>query len=240
MASLKSVCDIKDGETEVRARPKACDLCSVRERSICSDLQPREFSLVEKIIARRSTAKNHSIMAEGEPNDTLFVVVQGSFRLTKHLDDGRRQVTGFLFPGDFAGLRPTPSNAYAAEALEDSLVCAFPHRFLDAIAADSPGVKDRLIARGQTEFHKAQDHILLLGRKTAEERVVSFIEMLDEAIGEEGGEATRFIPLPMSRQDIADYLGLRLETLSRVFASLKKKGLIREADRHSMLIPCRS
>ncbi len=233
---LKSLCDTEAGDHDAPARPKACDLCSVREKSICADLLPREFALVEKIIARRAAPKNRALMSEGEPNDALFVVVQGSFRLTKHLEDGRRQVTGFLFPGDFAGLRPTPANAYAAEALEDSLVCTFPHSFLDTIAADSPGVKDRLIARGQTEYHKAQDHILLLGRKTAQERVAAFIEMLDKAIGEDGGEDTRFVPLPMSRQDIADYLGLRLETLSRIMGALKKQGVIREAGRHSMLI----
>lgn len=217
-------------------RPLSCDLCEVRERSICSDLGPREFAYVEKIMARRSVPKNKAIMSEGEPNDSLYVVVQGSFRLTKHLEDGRRQVTGFLFKGDFAGVRPTEASAYTADALEDSLVCHFPHRYLDEIASSSPGVKDRLIARGQTEYHKAQDHIVLLGKKTAEERVVSFLELLDKTIGVDrnGGRET---PLPMSRQDIADYLGLRLETLSRTLAALKKKGQITDLTRRSVVIP---
>ena len=175
-------------------------------------------------------------MVEGEPCRNLTVVVQGSFRLTKHLEDGRRQVTGFLFKGDFAGLRPTEASAYTAEALEDSLICDFPHSFLDNAAKTTPALKDRLIARAQTEYHKAQDHIMLLGRKTAEERTVSFIELLDRAIGEDCGDGRRFIPLPMSRLDIADYLGLRLETLSRTFAALRKKGMISEATRHSLII----
>ena len=175
-------------------------------------------------------------MSEGEPNDSLYVVVQGSFRLTKHLEDGRRQVTGFLFKGDFAGVRETHESAYTAEALEDSLVCLFPHRFLDEVGVTSPGIKDRLIARGQTEYHKAQDHIVLLGKKTAEERVISFIELLDKNIGEDSPSGPRTVPLPMSRQDIADYLGLRLETLSRTLTALKKKNVICDLTRHSVAI----
>lgn len=217
-------------------RPVSCDLCNVRENSICADLGPREFVQVEKTMARRTIAKGRTLMEEGEPNDSLYIVVQGSFRLSKHLEDGRRQITGFLFPGDFVGVRSTEASAYSAEALEESHVCQFPHKFLDAIAVDCPGVKDRLIARGQTEYHKAQDHIVLLGKKTAEERVESFLKLVAASIGNqgEGGKATTQLPMP--RQDIADYLGLRLETLSRTLAALKKKGAISELSRHSVVL----
>jgi CRP/FNR family transcriptional regulator, anaerobic regulatory protein len=214
----------------------SCDLCEVRDHSICSDLGPREFAQVEKLMARRFVPKHKAIMSEGELNNSLYVVVHGSFRLSKHLEDGRRQVTGFLFKGDFAGVRPTDNSAYTAEALEDSSVCHFPHHYLEEIATSSPRVKDRLIARGQTEYHKAQDHIVLLGKKTAEERVVSFLDLLDRAIGADRGNNKREVPLPMSRQDIADYLGLRLETLSRTLTILKKKGAINTLSRHSAVI----
>lgn len=217
-------------------RPKTCDLCEVRERSICADLGPREFAHVEKTMARRHVAKNKALMVEGEPNDSLYIVVDGSFRLSKLLEDGRRQVTGFLFKGDFVGVRPTDASAYTTEALEDSTVCFFPHRYLEEIAIDAPGVKDRLIARGQTEYHKAQDHIVLLGKKTAEERVISFIDLIGKTIGVKDESARRVIPLPMPRQDIADYLGLRLETLSRTLTALKEDGKILELSRHAVVI----
>lgn len=217
-------------------RAKSCDLCEVRERSVCADLEPREFAQVEKTMARRLVVHGKPVMAEGEPNDSLFIVVNGSFRLSKLLEDGRRQVTGFLFPGDFAGVRPTQSNAYSAEALEDSVVCCFPHRFLDEAATESPGVKDRLIARGQTEYHKAQDHIVLLGKKTAEERVLSFVALVDKAIGRDESPGKRRVPLPMPRQDIADYLGLRLETLSRTLTALKRDGKFLDLTRHDVVI----
>lgn len=207
----------------------------MREHSICAEFGPREFVQIEKTMARRTVAKGRALMEEGASNDSLFIVVQGSFRLSKHLEDGRRQVTGFLFPGDFMGVRATASSAYTAEALEDSRVCHFPHRYLDAIAADCPGVKDRLIARGQTEYHKAQDHIVLLGKKTAEERVESLLRMVAKSIGRDSEDAID-TPLPMPRQDIADYLGLRLETLSRTLAALKKKGAIRDLGRHRVTL----
>lgn len=217
-------------------RPKSCELCAVRERSICADLGPREFAHVEKTMARRLVVKNKTLMVEGEPNQSLYIVVDGSFRLSKVLEDGRRQVTGFLFRGDFVGVRSTDASAYTAEALEDSSVCYFPHRYLDEIAIDAPGVKDRLIARGQTEYHKAQDHIVLLGKKTAEERVISFIELIGKTIGVDDGAGRRTVPLPMPRQDIADYLGLRLETLSRTLAALKQDGRILDLARHYVVI----
>jgi CRP/FNR family transcriptional regulator len=227
--SAKELCDTHD-------RLRSCELCEVRERSICADLGPREFAHVEKTMARRNVAKNKTLMVEGEPNESLYVIVDGSFRLSKVLEDGRRQVTGFLFKGDFLGVRSTDSSAYTAEALEDSMVCFFPHRYLDEIAIDAPGVKDRLIARGQTEYHKAQDHIVLLGKKTAEERVISFIALIGKNIGVSDGPHRRIVPLPMPRQDIADYLGLRLETLSRTLAALKQDGRLLELSRHSVVI----
>jgi CRP/FNR family transcriptional regulator len=214
----------------------SCTLCAVRERSICADFDARELSLVEKTMARRRVASGKAIMVEGEPNASLFVIVEGSFRLSKILEDGRRQLTGFLFPGDFAGVRPTEASAYNAEALEPSLVCYFPHAFLESTAATKPGVKDRLIARGQTEYHKAQDHIVLLGKKSAEERLQSFLELIGRSIGVPDGENLR-VPLPMSRQDIADYLGLRLETLSRTLTLMKNDGRIVELTRRDAVIP---
>lgn len=218
------------------SRPVSCDVCEVRERSICGDLGAKEFSQVEKTMARRTVAKGKALMEEGEPNDSLYIVISGSFRLTKHLEDGRRQVTGFLFKGEFMGVRATEESAYTAEALEDSYVCCFPHQFLNAVAVDTPGVKDRLIARGQTEYHKAQNHIVLLGKKSADERVESFLRLVSDAIGAADADGLIDTPLPMSRQDIADYLGLRLETLSRTLSAMKKNGTIRDLSRHRVLL----
>ena len=218
------------------ARAGLCDICDVRGNSICVEFGPREMEQAERTMARRAVARKHAIMSEGEPNDSLFVVVKGSFLLSKYLEDGRRQVTGFIFKGDILGVRPTDKSAYSAEALEDSLVCTFSHRYLDEIAVSAPGVKDRLIARGQTEYHRAQDHIVLLGKKNADERVSSFFQMLAKSVGTDLGAGRFEAPLSMARQDIADYLGLRLETLSRALASLKKAGVIETISRKNVVV----
>lgn len=209
-----------------------CVLCDVRERSICAELSPREMAHVEKVMAHRKAPKGKALLVEGEANENLYIVLEGSFRLTKFLEDGRRQITGFLFRGDFFGVRSTEASAYTAEALEDSLVCRFPHAYLNEISAQFPGIKDRLIARGQTEYHKAQDHIVLLGKKNAEERVLSFLEMVKKATG----STSKAVPLSMSRQDIADYLGLRHETLSRTLAALRDRGALAEVSRASVVL----
>lgn len=217
--------------------PRLCALCEIRERSICADLSPREMAQVERLMANRKTQKGTALVSEGEPNDCLYIVREGAFRLTKHLDDGRRQVTGFLFKGDFFGVRPTEASAYTAEALDDGVVCRFAHKYLNEIADAAPGLKDRLIARGQTEYHKAQDHIVLLGKKSAEERVLSFIDLVRRSTGATTVSNGVEVALPMSRQDIADYLGLRHETLSRTLAALKRSGDIIEASRAAVILP---
>lgn len=213
-----------------------CDLCMVRERSICSVLGPEVFAQVSKTMARHAIPKGRAIVTEGEPADHLYTVVQGSFRLLKYLEDGRRQITGFVFPGDFVGVQATSASVYTAEALEDSRVCRFAHGFLDRVSADYPRVKDHLIANGQTEVHKAQEHIVLLGKKTAEERVQSFLDFMATKAGRTGPDGATEIALAMPRQDIADYLGLRLETLSRCLSALKKQGRIVALSRHSVTL----
>ncbi len=195
-------------------------MCNVRDQSICGELDNQEIAEISKTMAHRPVKEGKAIIAEGEPNDSLYVIVDGSFRLVRHLEDGRRQVVGFLFSGDFLGLHPSKASFHTAEALEPSMVCRFPHEYLDEASRKFPGIKDRLLMRGRNEMEKAEEHIVLLGKKTAEERVMSFLDVLRER--SDGVDETVF--LSMSRQDIADHLGLRLETLSRTLAGLKKRG----------------
>ncbi len=201
-----------------------CSLCQVRDKSICAELNSQEISEISKTMAHRPVPEGKALISEGEPNGSLFVVVDGSFRLVRHLEDGRRQVVGFLFQGDYLGIQPTEASFHTAEALEPSMVCRFPHEYLDDTSRKYPGIKNRLLSRGQSEMQKAEEHIVLLGKKTAEERVLSFLEM----VRAHGSSTEDTVFLSMSRQDMADYLGLRLETLSRTLAGLKKSGTLKE------------
>ena len=203
-----------------------CSTCDLREQSICGEMNDEEIKAISKTMAHRPVKEGQAILREGEANDHLYVIVSGTYRLVRMLPDGRRQITGFLFKGDYVGMQRTEEAEHSAEALEPGLVCTFSHDYLDEVSRHHPGIKDRLLARGQSVIIKAQDHIVLLGKKTAEEKVISFLHMVAERAGEEEDGVLR-IYLPMARLDIADYLGLRLETLSRTLAGLRKSGVIK-------------
>jgi len=203
--------------------PAFCSICDMRERSICADLSPDEMDRVARTMAHIPLREGDAVLREGELSDSLYILVAGAFRLVRLLADGRRQITGFVFPGDYLGMNSTMKSPNTAEALEPSLVCRFSHAFLDEASVRNPHIKDLLIRRGQSDLEKAQDHIVLLGKQNAEERVTSFLAMLARYQAR-GGAPARDVYLPMSRQDVADYLGLRLETLSRTLGVLKKDG----------------
>lgn len=197
-----------------------CAICEVRKASICAELSPDEMKAVSQTMAHLPVKDAQTLIKEGEASEYLYVVVSGSFRLVRMLEDGRRQIVGFAFPGDYLGMGEAVSNDYSVEALEPSLVCRFSQSFLEEMSDRHTGIKDRLIAKGRTELHKAQDHIVILGKQNAEERVMTFLNMLRAQL------RTDEIYLSMSRQDMADYLGLRLETLSRTLTKLRKAGEI--------------
>ncbi|MEM9234992.1 MAG: cyclic nucleotide-binding domain-containing protein [Pseudomonadota bacterium] len=204
--------------------PNFCTICDVRDKSICAELTPEEMKAVSQTMAHLPVKEAQTLIEEGEGSEYLYLVVSGSFRLVRMLEDGRRQIVGFAFPGDYLGMGQVAANDYTAEALEPSLVCRFSNGFLEEMGERHGGVKDRLISKGRTELHKAQDHIVILGKQNAEERVLTFLKMLRQQFNSDE------IYLSMSRQDMADYLGLRLETLSRTLTKLKKSGDISRID----------
>jgi len=164
-------------------------------------------------------------MREGDAAPYVFNITTGSLRVYKLLPDGRRQITGFLFAGDFLGLAVGESYVFSAEAMEPSTVCRFRKGPFRALVAHSPPLEHLLLDRTYRELAAAQNQMLLLGRKTAIERMASFLFELpgyDPARPSAPGQ----VRLPMKRGDIADYLGLTVETVSRVLTRMKVKGLI--------------
>ena len=168
------------------------------------------------------------VIDEGEDADHLFNVTRGAIRVYKLLPDGRRQVTGFLFPGDFLGLSNAGHDtyAYSAEALVESDLCRFPREKLEVVIEENTNLEKRLLRMAANELAVAQDQMVLLGRKTARERVASFFLSLSERAVKRG-QAANPISVPMSRTDIADYLGLTTETVSRTITQLKTENLIK-------------
>lgn len=216
-----------------RALPYAvdnpCAACEVREMSICGVLKPDELDELIKILTREVHQTHDPIIDEGEPADYVFNVTGGAVKLFKLLPDGRRQITGFLFEGDFIGIAMNDTYSYSAEAVGDVSLCRFNRAKLEAMLDRFPQLERRLLSMASNELVQAQDQMLLLGRKTAREKLCSFLLNLSHRAQNRGYDPS-VIPLPMSRNDIGDYLGLTTETVSRTFTNLKRDGVIRLLD----------
>jgi CRP/FNR family transcriptional regulator len=171
------------------------------------------------------------VVSEGEPADHVFNVISGWLKVFKLLSDGRRQITGFLAPGDFLGLTHNDTYAYSAEAVTPVGLCRFPRKKLEALLEELPDLEHRLLSRASHEIAAAQDQMLLLGRKTATEKIASFLLLLSRRAADRG-QPENPIELPMSRNDIGDFLGLTTETVSRTVTQLKTKQVIKLLEGH--------
>ena len=167
-----------------------------------------------------SHPRNSEIFGENEPADYLYKVVSGSVRTSKILSDGRRQIGGFYLPGDIFGLEFGDSHALSAEAVTDVKVLVVKRSALNALARRDASVSAQLFALTGRELHRAQERIVLLV-KSAQERVAGFLLEMSDRLALDNA-----IELPMSRQDIADYLGLTIETVSRTLTSLESAAAI--------------
>jgi CRP/FNR family transcriptional regulator, anaerobic regulatory protein len=205
----------------------------MRGRGICAavgqDLLPR----LDAIAIGRKVAAGRTLFEEGDPADDVFTITAGMIKLYKLMSDGRRQIVGFLVPGDFLGLAFGRTYVYTAEAVVATTTCRFSRQQFHALLDECPTLEKEILTRTATELAAAQEQMLLLGRKTARERVASFLLAL--ARRRKIGPAQPFALL-MSRADIADYLGLTVETVSRTLGLLGRNGMIELADAHTVVI----
>jgi CRP/FNR family transcriptional regulator, anaerobic regulatory protein len=165
-----------------------------------------------------------TLVSEGEAAKHFFNITEGSVKVYKLIPDGQRQITGFLFAGDLLGLAVNDCYTYSAEALTPVTAYRFPRHQLEKLLDEFPKMEKRLLSIASNELAAAQEQMMLLGGKTAHERIATFLSTLarrEERFGR-SGDALR---LTMTRTDIADYLDLTTETASRVFTSFKKAWL---------------
>jgi CRP-like cAMP-binding protein len=175
---------------------------------------------IELMGAAMPFGRNAEIYGENERADYLYKVISGSVRTYKVLNDGRRQIGAFYLPGDLFGLEIGNEHSFSAEAITDCKILVIKRSALVALAAHDGGVAQKLWTMTAGELQRAQSHIMLL-IKTAQERVAGFLlEMSARA------SAGNEVELPMSRQDIADYLGLTIETVSRTLTQLENAATI--------------
>jgi CRP/FNR family transcriptional regulator len=193
--------------------------------AICDGLdapsQERLFCMTET----QDVSAKQTIFCEGDSCNHLFEVIEGVVGLYKLTPDGRRQIIGFAYPGQLLGTGFHPTHAYTAEAISDARLCRYPRAKLEMILEEMPGLGNRLLAMTASALSAAHDQMLLLGRKTAIEKVASFVLRLSEMNERNGGDPETVF-LPMMRGDIADFLGLAVETVSRVITQLRTMGVI--------------
>lgn len=177
--------------------------------------------VLDMVGAAMPFSRNMEIFGEGEPAEYLYKVVQGAVRTHRLLNDGRRQIGGFYLPGDVFGLEVGEAHRLSAEAISDSKILVVKRSAVVALAARQNEVAHDLWTLTARELAKLQNLMLTLGRKTAQERLAAF---LLEMAGR--GRTNNLVELPMSRQDIADYLGLTIETVSRTLTQLENNEAI--------------
>jgi CRP/FNR family transcriptional regulator len=211
-----------------------CFDCAVRELAVCGVLESAALRAFKQGGPTIHYEAGDTVVFEADEAANVYSLTSGLLRLSKLLPDGRRQIAGFLFPGDFLGITMEEEHAFTAEAVAPSALCKFPRRQFDEFIARHPALERRLYAVAAHELAAARQQLVLLGRKTATERIASFLLMLaGRCHSVRGAGETDF---PMSRADIADYLGLRIETVSREISALKAARVIQLTSRQSFRI----
>lgn len=198
-----------------------------RSRDGAAHIIPHEqLSGLVPHVDRLDVERDRVLFDEGAPLRHIFVVIEGAVKTYKLLPDGRCQITGFLFPGDLMGLpNYDGTHVYGAETTTRSLLYRVPRKEFSAALARSPALSKWALGAANHELAAAQEQMLLLGRKTALERVASFLLMMAHRFGASQGASMSF-RLPMTRSDVADSLGLTGETVSRAISRLRRDGVV--------------
>lgn len=230
-----SVCTPRAAMQRVGSTIPMCAACDVRGFTFCSALSNDELACIQTIVRQVRLASGQMLFQEGDDADTVFNVVRGIIKVYKLLPDGRRQITGFLFAGDFLGIAAAGAYSYSAEAVAEVTLCRFPRQQLFRLFGRFPKLESRLLGIATDELTAAQDQMLLLGRKTASEKLSTFLLALARRSGVKG-DAHDPVQVPMTRTDIADYLGLTVETVSRTLGRLKQAGLIVIPNMHAVVL----
>jgi len=167
--------------------------------------------------------KDEELFAEGDDAELFYQVVSGAIRSYKLLSDGRRQIDAFHLRGDMLGLEAGNQHRFSAEAIGNATVVTYRRSRLDSLIQDDAAFRDRIMTATLRSLERAQDHMLLLGRKTAQEKMATFLLDMAERLSKDD----EHFELPMQRSDIADHLGLTIETVSRTLTQFARSGMIR-------------
>ncbi|MCI4677913.1 helix-turn-helix domain-containing protein [Rhodoblastus acidophilus] len=202
-----------------------CSDCEIKGLSVCESLEPDEFELLERIGRTLSFPAKATLFEQGREAPFVSNITSGALRLSKLLPDGRRQVVGFALPGDFLGLAMQPTQLFTADALTPVKICQFSRVGFSDLLDEKPRLTRAMMNMAAHELTLAQDQMVVLGRRTAEEKIASFLIGMRNRYARIHG-ASVHVPLPMTRLDIGDYLGLTVETVSRMITRMAREKLI--------------
>lgn len=220
--------------------PELCRSCEARHGGICGALSTDQLVRLNKHSAQRTIELGHEIVGDEQEVTHYAAILAGVVKLAKTMADGRQQIVGLQFAPDFLG-RPFRSASHvAAEAASEVRLCMFPRIVIEAMVREQPELEHRLLQQTLKELDEAREWMLTLGRKTATEKVASFLYLIARNIDPEaevdaGGTVT--FDMPLTRADIADFLGLTIETVSRQLTRLRKAGVIAIENNRHVTVP---
>jgi len=203
-----------------------CGSCEIRSYSFCRCLRDEQLDIFSKISTEKEFKNKQTVFLQEEESKNLYNITEGNIKIYKLLSDGRIQIIGFLYPGDFFGSYKKGKYNYSAESIGNVKMCVFKQEVLDKYLEKNMNLAKELLHMTSHELTLAQDRIGVLGKLNANQRMAAFILNVSKQRARIGWQDNP-ISLPMLRQDIADYLGLTLETVSREFTKLKTSNLIK-------------
>ncbi|MGB0496992.1 MAG: transcriptional regulator FnrL [Rubricella sp.] len=219
---------------------KECRDCPIRHNAVCAQCEQAELLVLETMKTYRHYAPGDTIIWAGDELTFLGSVVAGVASLSRTLSDGRRQMVGMLFPSDFVGRPNRATTPYDVVAATDVTLCTFRKKPFEDLIGQSPNIERRLLAMTLDELDAAREWMTLLGRKTAREKIASVLLIFarrSAALTKDDLRDGITFDLPVTREVIADYLGLTIETVSRQISALKKEGLITLSGTRHVTIP---
>lgn len=217
-----------------------CGDCPIRHRAVCARCDADELETLDQIKYYRSFEAGQTIVWTGDQMSFVGSVVSGIASLTQTMEDGRTQMVGLLLPSDFVGRPGREAAAYDVVATTDLVMCCFRKQPFEELITSTPHIAHRLLEMTLDELDAAREWMLVLGRKTAREKIASLLTIIGRRNAiltiEAPSDRTEF-DLPLTREAMADYLGLTLETVSRQVSALKRDGVIELQGKRHVTVP---
>ncbi|MCR9152235.1 MAG: Crp/Fnr family transcriptional regulator [Rhodobacteraceae bacterium] len=217
-----------------------CGDCPIRHRAVCARCESDELKRLEEMKYYKTYEAGQTIVWSGDRMDFVASVVSGIATLTQTMEDGRTQMVGLLLPSDFVGRPGRDTAAYNVTATTDLLMCCFRKKPFEEMMIATPHIGQRLLEMTLDELDAAREWMLLLGRKTAREKIASLLAIVarrDASLKLKSPEGKMVFDLPLTREAMADYLGLTLETVSRQISALKRDGVIELQGKRHVTVP---